>query len=282
MVFCFLGSPSQVFAADIIDVSGKESISLLENLDFIRDPSGKLSITDVLDIAATTGSKAFQPTNGKFSQGFTQDVFWLRVTMVCLECAAQRRLMVATPPFIDDIRLYTPDSKGNYSEFRAGDHVPLKQRAQATRDTVFPLDLDKTPHTFYLRVQSTSTITLSLKLFTPDNYALDLLQSNMLHGIFLGLLLASALISLISAIWMRQLFFLIATLYLLGYGFQQFTFNGYDQLFIFPDNPALADRTVGMSSSLMPGLFIFFFLSYLDPSQHFPRLTMALLWLAWL
>lgn len=258
-----------------VAVSGNSPIPLLGEMEFLRDPGGSLSIADVTQRAAE-----FKPLGGKFSQGYTRDVFWLRVMLSSARLGSNHWLLVAKQPYIDDIRFYVPDSQQGYTEFRAGDHVPVAQRAQATADTVFPLELANSPRTYYLRVQSTSPMTLSLALYPPQVHAAETLRSNLLHGLFLGLMLASSIISLFSAVLLRQRFFVVATLYLAGFGMLDFSFNGYDQLLLYPENPAIADRTVGLVSTLMPALFVLFILTYLEPRRAFPRLTATLLGLA--
>jgi two-component system, sensor histidine kinase LadS len=94
-------------------------------------------------------------------------------------------------------------------------------------------------------------------------------------------LLAAVLISAICALWLRQWFFVVATAYALAYGAQHLALNGYDQFFLYPTTPMLADRVVGILATLVPALSTFFVLLYLEPRAYCPRLTRLLTGFVW-
>jgi signal transduction histidine kinase len=240
-----------------------------------------MGIHEIAQMGTAPGN-LFQALPGVFSQGFTRDAFWLRLSISRAAGEPMHWWLVAEPTFIDDLRLYVPDGDGGYSEQRAGDHVPVSQRPMATRETIFPIDLPETPQTIYLRVQSTSTLALTLALWRPEAWAAGSLLRNTLHGTFFGMMLAAVLISLVSAIWLRQKFFMVATAYVLSYGIQHLAINGYDQIFLYPESPLLANYAIGVASTLVPALFLFFTLLYLESPRYCPRLSKLVSAVAWI
>ncbi len=268
------------FVAAGVVASAKETGNIVAEAKFLRDRAGIMGIHEIAQMGAASGN-LFQALPGAFSQGFTRDTFWLRLSVSRAVGEPTHWWLVAEPTFIDDLRLYVPNADGGYSEQRAGDHVPVSQRPMATRETIFPIDLLETPQTIYLRVQSTSTVALTLALWQPEAWAAGSLLRHTLHGTFFGMILAAALISLVSAIWLRQKFFVVATAYVLSYGLQHLSINGYDQIFFYPESPLLANYAIGVASTLVPALFLFFALLYLESPRYCPRLSKLISAVAW-
>ena len=261
---------------------GKGGLDIVAEAEFLRDPDGRLDVHQVAAKGVDSAGHRFQPLSGVFSQGFSRDVFWLRVRVSHAADAPAHWWLVAEPTFIDDLRLYLPDGHGGFTEQRAGDHVPVSQRPMATRETIFPIDLTEAPQTIYLRVQSTSTLALTLALWQPEAWVAGSLLRNTLHGTFFGMMLAATLISLVSAIWLRQKFFVVATAYVLSYGVQHLAINGYDQIFLYPEAPLLANYAIGVASTQVPALFLFFALLYLESARYLPGLSKLVSAVAWL
>lgn len=265
-----------------VTVDGGGGVVPPGRLSILRDADGSLTLNDLLAAERRPGGAGFVPLSGPFSRGYTRDVYWLRLEVARTPDADREWWLVAWPPFVDDVRLYTPDASGRYIEQRGGDHVPVPERSLAVRETVFPLTLGVEPRTFYLRVASTSTLTLSLELCTPQGFAERSVFTNTRQGVFTGLLLTSVIVSLLSALWLRRRFFIVATLYLCAYGALHFVLNGYDQLILYPGQPWLADHVVGVLGTLTAGLLIHFVLAYLEPGRAYRGLTLILSALAWL
>ncbi|MFZ4478585.1 MAG: sensor histidine kinase [Rhodoferax sp.] len=279
LAFVLLACPGRAVCGVV--ASGKGAVDIVADAELLRDRDGMMGIHQIAQIGSAPGN-SFQSLPGAFSQGFTRDTFWLRLRVSRAAGEPMRWWLVAEPTFIDDLRLYLPDGHGGYSEQRAGDHVPVSQRPMATRETIFAIDLPEAPQTIYLRVQSTSTLALSLALWQPEAWVAGSLLRNTLHGTFFGMMLAAALISLVSAIWLRQKFFLVATAYVLSYGLQHLAINGYDQIFFYPEAPLRSDYAIGAASTLVPALFLFFSLLYLESSRYLPRLSKLVNAVAWI
>ncbi len=261
-------------ATDTLAQSG--GIPLIPHAEILRDPEGMLDIHGILAREDTPAGAGFEPSGGRFAKGYTKDAYWLRLRVARDEHAPAEWWLVAWPPFINDLRLFVPDETGEYQEFRAGDHIPVSQRTMATRETVFPLTLDTQPVTIYLRIASNTSVVLDLSLWGHQAFVESAIISNTRHGLFLGLILTTLVISILSAIWLRQRFFYIATGYFFFYGALNFSLNGYDQLWIYPSTPWLADHAIGVLSTMTGALLGHFILSYLEPGKRYPLLTLPI------
>ncbi len=256
-------------------VAGERAFrSLAGHLAIFRDPGGQMGLTEVREAG-------FTPLPGGLSAGYTRDAIWLRFELARTAEMEEEWWLIAQPPYLDDLRLYVPEPEGGYSERRAGDHVPVADRETGFREMVFKLELDELPRTYYLRVQSSSAMTMTLSLAPPDLYGERASLENAFLGLFFGMILIAAVISALSAFWLRETFYFVATGYLLSFAALRFTLVGLDQLFIYPGNPAVADNVLGAALCLLTVFYIWFLLSYVEPQRQFPRISRFLGWLTW-
>lgn len=243
--------------------------------EIARDPTGQRTVQDM-------AQQEFKPLAGGLALGFSADTVWLRFTLSRSADAPPEWWLLLTPPFLDHLDLYVPQAApGSYRTVRGGGGVPTAERPMPLRETVFALQLDTTPATYYLRLQSASTLALEATLISPRDFADRSMQYNTRLGLFLGLLLSSALISLLCALWMRESFLYIATAYLVAFGLTQLSVNGYDRYWLSLPWPELLRQNwvppSGVYGCVLGGLHGLFVLSYLQVQAFFPRLRMALL-----
>ncbi len=252
-----------------------DGLNVLQSGWVLRDPQGELGIDEILALRAD--SEGFLPLSGDhLRKGFSDEVFWVHFRLALASGEARRVFLVAWPPFIDRVDLYAVGADGGVLVQRAGDHVPVAERALAVPETVFPLELSAEPTDFFLRVESSTIITLSAVLKDEALFAADSLRRSTRHGIFLGMIATAILIAALAAVWLRQRVFVLASAYLVCFFGFQFIFNGNDQIFIYPERPWLGDNLIGVFAGASAALMAWFAMSYLDSRPFFPRLTLLL------
>lgn len=261
------------------DQPTETSINVLKHAEFLRDPSGNLGAEQVAALAEA--GTAFAPLESDhLRKGFSSDAFWLKFSLVRDAPGTERLFLVAWPPFIDRVDLFSETDAGQWRVRRAGDHVPVSERAMPVPETVFPVVVGPDPVTYLLRVQTRSVVSLSLELKGEQGLAASGVARWIRHGVFLGMSLTAMLMAVLAAIWLRRSVFVIAAAYLLCFFSFQFLVNGNDQLFLYPDRPWLSDRMLGAFTCAAAGLMAWFVTSYLESGKRFPRLTKGLQGLA--
>ena len=139
------------------------SYPLAGHLEQLVDPSGKLTLADVLK---PTVSSRFKPISGNMNRGYTRDAVWLRFRMERTALFPEQAYLCFGPPFLDTVAVYVqtgadPAAPTSYRLTAVGDHVPLSRQGIRTADFELPFSLaPKQSATVYLRVRSTSTVTL--------------------------------------------------------------------------------------------------------------------------
>ena len=258
------GTPPALLRADTAH------LTLIAEVAVLVDKSG----TETIDSVVPKESR-FRPLSRVFSAGYTRDVHWFRVTVQRENSAARQWLLEVSPGYLDDVRLYTPDSEnaGGYVERLSGDRLPFTGRERPHHNFVFNVDLpDNTlPYTVYLRVQTTSTTIAQFSLWAPDAFDNSNMGEYLVFGVLLGVL------CLMLAYSIPQWFYLRERLYLLFVGqvlAMLIAFLGIDGIaaqFLLPLSPRLTDLLTSVGTCLLNFFGYWFFLDFLEVRQRHPR-----------
>lgn len=260
-------------------------IELYGQWEMWRDPSGESTLEMVRDqVSRGQDSVRFRPYPRALSLGFTRDVIWIRWRMQRSPGDERDWRLTLSPSFVDRVDLYSPQADGSYRLYRGGDLIPLHQRALAVRETVMPLDVREEPQTYYLRLQSNSTVTLQAVLMDMDRYQQYAQVNDVAYGAFIGFNLTALLITLLSVVWIRESLFVKGFVFLVLQVYVVMSSQGFDQYWTNHMSgywhQFFSTRVTGICSALMSVALIMFSLAYLQPHRYLPRYTRCLQGLA--
>ncbi|MBS4098732.1 MAG: sensor histidine kinase [Sulfuricella sp.] len=218
------------------------------DLAVLVDPSGTETIDSVTSALA---SLRFTPVRGAFNAGYTRNVHWLRFTVRA--SSPGDWWLEVQPPFLDDLRLYEPvaEAPGSFNERRGGDRLPFSAREEPHRSFVFKLQMDDTlPHTLYLRLQTTSSSLVFLKLWNAGEFhgAANLEYGGL--GIYYGILIFVLLFNLVLWAWLREELYAWFCLHVATSMLLTIAANGLVSQYIFPEHPAIANAWLGVAFAI--------------------------------
>ena len=171
----------------------------------VRDLAVLVDADGIETIASVNSSEAtdrFTPLDGSLHAGHSRKVRWLRFSVQAP--AAGPWWLEVMPPFLDDLRLFEPSGSG-FAERRSGDRLPFASREENYRGFIFKLALaDSAPHTFYLRLQTTSSSQLELQLWRPAQFQEAQRANYAVFGLYYGFLLLLLFLNLILWYWLRD------------------------------------------------------------------------------
>jgi signal transduction histidine kinase len=230
---------------------------VLGDLAVLRDPEHLYSIANVSE----ADPAVFRPLQGGLSAGYTRAVHWLKFTVQRSPGETGELWLEIQPPYLDDIRLYEPDpvQPGQFRERRAGDHLPFAAREVAYRAFIFRLDPpDEQAHTYFLRLQTSSTSALLLQLWRPDVFQAAVAKEMGLLGGYFGVIMVTVLAHLVYWLWLRNALYICYVIYLMVTACALFGTNGLAAQYLFQDGPLLNNLWVAIASlcsSATAGLF---------------------------
>ena len=257
---------------------GEESRTLSDRVALLRDSSGQLTIDDV---ASPSMQDRFVAQLHGVSQGFTRDIVWLRIPLRRQADAPAQWRLEAANAVIDDYRFYGPDGKGGQTLIlRAGDRQPFAERPCRYRHPLFPVVLpDDQQRVFYLRVESTAAILLSLTLWQPDAFRVAAQSELLAIGAVFGAIASTLLMSLFTGLMIRDRRYLVFIGSCLFFGQFLATALGLTSQFVFPNSPTIADAVHNINICLFPAAVLLFVQQALRTPIFFPRLNA---WTKWL
>jgi hypothetical protein len=185
---CQAGVLSAAQARYTIDAAAVADVAVL------KDATGALSIKDLEhpDIAIQ-----FVQLKGPPLLGYSKEVVWLRLRLQRQVDAPQTWLLELSNPFINDLRLYSRSASG-FTMAQAGDQFAFADRALKFRFPVFALEFpDDRTQTFYLRMDSDSSLAGELVVWQPDALRDKAQQELFYFAGLLGMICMSFLVSII-------------------------------------------------------------------------------------
>ena len=239
-------------------------------LAVLRDRTGTLTVQALQrpDVAAR-----FVPSNGQLQLGYEQEVVWLRLRLQRLEDAPPTWFLEFGNPFVNDLRLYAPSAAG-FTVAQAGDQFAFAERALKFRFPTFALAFPDTQvQTFYLRLESDSSLAGQLLVWQPDAMR-DKAQRELFYfGAVLGMICMSLLISLIHWLHSRERKVLLFALLTVASFALVATGLGLVAPFFTPTAPLFADLLVPWSLAAATVLVGVVFGHALNIRANFPRLA---------
>ncbi len=202
----------------------------------LEDKDGSATIDEI----STMDPARFSPLHvGNFSGGFSSSAWWFRFTVVTRAGEWWLDLM---PAVLDDLRLFEsdPDRPGAFLERRAGDLLPLSAREMPYRGFVFKLHhTDDNPRTYYLRLKTTSSNVLNLRIWSPEDFfATATIESGLIIA-SLAILLVVLSLSISASRWLQDPLTFWFQAYLLSLTANFLGTTGLLQQYLTPEWPEL-------------------------------------------
>ena len=275
--FCLLAAPTVVLArpVPVVIVPEQGSYSLAKHLELLEDPTGTLTITDIVSGQAEarfTPSTADTP-----SFGFTTSAIWTRFTVKNSLPHSVEYFLEVKYPLLDRIDLYTPAGTGGFNVVKAGDSFPFKQRAIQHKNNIFPVRLvPGEQKTLYLRCETTSSLNLPLMLHSPACLAGEISLEQTLLGIYYGILLVMMIYNFFIYLGLKDSTYLYYVLFVLTYMLFQLSVNGMAFQYFWPNQIWWANNCTPLFIFLAYIFATQFTRNILDTAKNVPRIDTIL------
>jgi len=282
--FLLVLSPSSAYvrASDVVELDPRASrVSLNDALRLFVDPTGRL---DIDDVARPEMASRFElPPGDPRNLGHIYSAVWIRFTLRAAPGDTTPRVIELAYPFADSVKLYTPQPGGGYRMSIGGDHTRVSEREIPDRLFLFPAT--PTPGgetTYFLRDQNVGLLSLPLSIWRDDalRYARD--REMLLLGGYYGCLFALLLFNLALFAGIRARVYLAYVVYTAAMAYFMSTQNGLANLYLYPELPAVADKSNYLSVLLATTSIMLFGRMYIGINALSPRIDRWLKLLQWI
>lgn len=200
--------------------------SLGHQLTYWEDSTGSLSFEDIRSQAKQgIPCKCEVP-----SFGFTPSAYWFRVNLNDLP--AENHLLVFKFPHMDSIEYHYQDARSQWRVVKTGYALPFSSRPIPHSQFVF--EVPRGGGEFWFRLRNTDRMEAPLELWTEKNFIAADQKSQLLQGLFIGLVVISLTLNLLMFLIFKEQSYLHYTLFLFFFGVFVATHMGILYEYIWP------------------------------------------------
>ncbi len=248
----------------LIDRPSYDASALQSASAVLVDDSRALSLADVRRLDA---EGRFQPLAQLFGAGYAHGAYWLRLELRRGEDTPADWWLQVGPAYLDEVRMTLVRPNGEaLPTLQDGDRVARFNTVH--RMPTFPLHLAPGVNTVYLRVQSTSSISILPSLVSMDHAATHWQAEYMLVGLYTGLEVALVVAAALGAVMLRRGVYVYFALFIAAGVLQRFALGGMAHQWWFPNNPLLADSMASCLVGIAAALGAFFFAELFEYRRH--------------
>ncbi len=276
-LFCLLAAPTvaRAMPVPVVITPGKGSYPLTKHLELLEDPTGNLTI---IDIVSRQNEARFTPTTADTpSFGFTTSSVWARFTVNNSLPRSVEYFLEIKYPLLDHLDLYTPTDTGTFTVLKAGDSFPFKQRTIQHKNNIFPIRLAAGEEkTLYLRCETTSSLNLPIVLHSPACLAEEITREQTLLGIYYGILLVMMIYNFFIYLGLKDSTYLYYVLFVFTYMLFQLSVNGMAFQYFWPSQIWWANNCTPLFIFLAYIFATQFTRNILDTAKNVPRIDTIL------
>lgn len=207
--------------------------------------------------------------------GFDKRPIWIHFTVENRQNYSKTIYLEIDFPPLDDVEFYLVQDKREIAKLVSGDTISIDSRPFIGRNHIFPFRVTQnTTHNslidIYLRVESTSALTITPAFFTESQLNSHLNLENLIFGIFYGMILIMIVYSLGQFFVLHDRILIIYSTYITAIGCFLLVYNGHGFLYLYPNRPELNNLLNPLSLSCSIFLSILFSNEYLDLKKTQP------------
>jgi two-component system, sensor histidine kinase LadS len=174
--------------------------------------------------------------------GYSSSIFWFKLKLKREKDLDKKLYFSIQNSNIDKLEIYEVFlNESNKNEIRLtslGDQYPISSRIFFNREFIFAPEINEVKYQeIYFKIETTSSMIFPLYLIDEESLSKDILNREIIHGIYYGVVLAIFLYNLIVFISIKDLTFFYYILYILGFGFLQAVEHGHAFLYLWPESP---------------------------------------------
>lgn len=258
-------------------------ISLTTWLGVLEDPGKQLTLQDVSSAAVAARFRTGLAPGEALNLGYSPSAYWLRLVLRNDSPQAVQRLLEINHARLSHVELHSRDELGHTLSTHTGSALPFATRSLAHRTLVFPVTIHAHgQQTLHMRVESTNTILLPLRLWTAQAFQAHSTRDLGIQGLYFGIALAMLVFNLLLWVTLHDRMYGHYVLYVFCLVLAFATQTGLAQQYLWPQATHFSDVATGIWYSAALASLLLFFRIILDTRHTLPRWDKVLLGLAWL
>ena len=267
-------------AAPVVELDARRQPQrLLAGGEWWLDATGSADVERL----ATDGAVPWQPLQANTIHPLARGkALWVRFSLRTEANPAGERWYIEVPyAAVDRVTLFALDSAGRWTSASAGDLTAVADWPVPHRHPLLPLATRSGgTRTWYVRVENSHHFSAPLQFVTESHQSIGEQRSSLLLGIYFGLASLACVLSVLSAITLRDRAFAWFAVSVALMGLTQAATTGIAGLHIWPRLPEWADLAPFVLPVLAGGSMAIFIDAVVSLRERSPRLHVAVSGLA--
>lgn len=273
-----LGMAGAASARTVLDLDTTQQPVLLQDWgDLWLDTTGQRTAVQVRADPAIE----WQPTRpGQIHPLRSGQALWVRFTIPPAP-DAERWYLEVPAPSVNRVTLYTEDSAGQWVAQYAGDMLPVAKWPVPHRHPLLPVALSaEVPTHYLLRVENATGFSAPLRFISESALSRTEQRVSLLLGIYFGLTGLAVVLSVLSAVSLRDSAYALYAPAVAAMAFTQAAITGIGGLHLWPNQAGWNDVSVALLPPLTAGLMLLFIAAAVSLDERSARLHRIVLALA--
>lgn len=229
-LFIFIVFNSSAKANDTILFNNESTILTIgKSIQLLSDPTNSLTFEDI------RFSKDFKQSEDDVPNlGISESAHWIKFS-IRNEFDNRRILLQLQYPIIDEVELYKPDINNNYTRIISGELVDFHDREIDNQNFLYYLDIPQgKTFTYYMKLRGGEQIQLPLLIGAQKPIFEDLIQKDLVFGLYIGIILVMAIYNLFVYFTVRDRSYIYYVSYIICVGLTQAVLQGYGFKYFWP------------------------------------------------
>ena len=237
-------------ALEVVLSEKAASVDLVQRGEYWIDTTGKIT-PEQLSANSAAGAVAWlnQPNRGIYPL-LPRQALWVRFSVLHLSDTSHWLLEIPYAA-LDRATLFTLGANGLYQANYSGDLVANSQWTLPQRHTVMEIDTAiGVPAEYLLRIENTQGFSAPIRLVATDKLLRAEQGVSLLLGAYFGISVLGVVLGLIGLVMLRDWAYFFYVKCALLIGLAEAASTGLGSLYLWPNTPAWADRSLAITGML--------------------------------
>ncbi len=268
IALCTLFSAIPLYAIEPILINEYlESLNITKQVQYFEDKSAKAAIEDITDNKKSI--KWIQCDSESVNFGYSSSAYWFRIITDNKTDDGLNYYLEIAYDRLTRVDLYLKKSGSGYKSIRAGNSLPFHVRQIEDRNTVFHIKEKPGKNTYYVRVETASSINFPINIWSPESFLKRLNRDLPILWILYGFMIVMIFYNVFIFLYTREQTYIYYILLIVSLLLLQLILNGFAFQYLWPDSVWLANNALPYVISITLISFCLFFRAYLDTRRSF-------------
>lgn len=227
-------------------------------LSILEDKSKNLTIEQIT--SSEFAGKFVANKKSVPNLGYSNSAYWIKFSINNKSNKEENWLLEIDFPRLNRVDLYQPTiNKTSSSDLKdskpfiqktLGSSTPFVKREVSHRNLVFPLVVSPEENTFYLRIESFSTISIPATIWSQKTFQQKDQIKLLFLGLYYGILLVLVIYNIFLYLAIRDRIFLFYVMRAVVVGMLQYSLDGFAGQYLWPQSDFLTNHSIQVFSCL--------------------------------